>query len=236
MNLYLQTIRATIKAFPAVIPHLKGRARWVAFAHGLEYKTYDFFLSTLTRMVTNAYNWNMGGDFIDVMANLISGQLTQAYQQAWDEQGDGTELPDYLASSRDDMILNEYDYVDGYFRDIMTARLDQTPIDPLIARASIWANRWNEAYNAALHLIAVDNQDNEDWILGETETHCPSCSALNGIVVRASDWEDLGVHPQGAPNDSLDCGGWNCDCRREATDKRRTRNGYDKIAGIVGRG
>ena len=87
MNLYIRTIRSAIKAYPIVIPHLTGRARWVAFAAGGEYKTYDYYLQQLTRLITSVYNGNLGGEFIDIMANLIQGQIYQAVNQAWLDSG-----------------------------------------------------------------------------------------------------------------------------------------------------
>lgn len=252
MNLYLSTIRTVVKAYPAVIPHLKGRARWVAFAHmeidrGVKLaeggfygwdtkynKTYDYFLFTLENLVESVYNGYIGGDFIDVMANLISGQLTQAYQQAWTDEGDGTEFPAYLNGSLEDMILNQFDFVDQYYRDIVDARIDQTPIEPLLSRAALWANRWQEAYNQALLLIRAEMGENLEWVYGDdVQEHCPECEALNGIVARASEWQELNVHPQGAPNDKISCGGWRCGCTLLPTDKRRSPKAFDTIMNIV---
>lgn len=254
-HLILTTIKTAVIRYPAVIPYLKGRARWVAFSSlegetGIakaiyfddgsmdlliysEYKTAEFFESTLTRLVRSVYEGNLGGEFIDIMANLISGQLTQAYEQAWeDEEGDG-ELPDYLRQSAEDMILNQYDYVDQFYRDIVDARVDEAAIDGLLARVPLWSNRWNEAYNEALRLIAIENGEKLEWQLGATEEHCPECSALNGVVAYAWEWDEIGVKPQSAPNDALTCGGWKCDCSLTVTDKRRTPKAYDRISEIV---
>jgi hypothetical protein len=168
------------------------------------------------------------------MANLISGQLTQAYQQAYEDEGfTDFFLPDFLQTSLDDMILNQYDFVDQYYRDIIDARVDQTSVTPLLVRAQLWAQRWTEAYNQARHLITLEYGGNEEWTLGATEEHCPECAALNGIVARASEWEMLGVRPQHAPNDKLTCGGWRCDCERKPTDKRRSPNAYWRIEEIM---
>lgn len=227
----VQIIRQVVKQYPDVIPYLNNRARWILATPDI--KTYDYFLSELSRMIRNVYNGNMGGDFIDIMANLISGQLTQAYTQAWkDEEGEG-ELPDYLAQSLEAQILNQYDYVDGLYRDIVDARVDQTSLDALLARAPLWAERWNEAYNTAVLLITSENGGNLIWELGATEQHCPTCAGLNGIVARASEWEALNVKPQNAPNDLLECGGWRCDCSLTPTDKRRSPKAFDSIANIV---
>lgn len=260
-NLYLKTIRQVISRFPAVVPHLKGRARWMVFSvikppetfdntlyssirrfkvematSGLdETKTYDYFLSNIERLIRSVYAGNLGGEFVDIMASLISGQLTQAFEQAWKDEGDGGDLPDFLTSPLEDMILGQYEHVDQFYRDIVDARVDETPIDPLLARAPLWAQRWTEAYNTAVALIIKEFGGNMIWELGETEEHCESCAALNSIVARASEWDELGVHPQGAPNSVLVCGGWHCDCRLSPTDKRRSPDAYGRIMNAVTR-
>lgn len=233
MNIPLHIVIAVVSRYSAILPHLKGRARWMAFARGWEYKTYEYFLEHIEGLIQGVYDGNVAGDFIDIFANLISGQLTQAFEQAMaDEEVDG-DMPDYLTGPLEDMILGQYDFVDGFYREIVDARVDDEPIDPLLARAALWAQRWTEAYNQAVALITAENGGNLVWELGETEEHCDSCSALNGIIAPASVWEELGVHPQGGPNDLLTCGGWKCDCGLTPTDKRRTPKAYDAILTAV---
>jgi len=258
MNLYTRTIRSAIKAYPAVIPHLKGRARWVAAMDGAYnshiranvfakedsparfaseewlidngvVKTYDYYLQQLTRLITSVYNGNLGGEFIDIMANLIQGQIYQAVNQAWLDSGMDGSLPDYLVSLADDIVLGQYEHVDQLYRDIVDARLDGTPLAPLLARAPLWATRWTEAYNQAMLLIAAEMGQRMAWELGATERHCETCAALNGIVAFASEWEELGVMPQSAPNDALQCGGWKCDCKLTPTEQRRSPDAYGRI-------
>jgi hypothetical protein len=252
VNLLPSAVRAIVARYPAIVPHLRGRARWVAFAHHADqpmmlpgmgrfieravftdYKTYDYFLTTMQNLIHSVYTGTIAGEFIDIMANLISGQLRQAFTQAWaDEEGAG-ELPDYLTGALEDMILSEYDHVDSFYREIVDARLDEKPIDSLLARATLWAQRYTDAYEQARHLITMENGGNEEWVLGGTEEHCPECAALNGIVARASEWEQLGVHPQQPPNAVLTCGGWKCDCERRPTEKRRSPGAFDRIVEIV---
>lgn len=263
MNLPASLIRTIVTRFPAVVSHLKGRARWAVYAsrrkpkwyseHGYSLvatfdfktgwntyyewnsKTYDYYLSTLERMVRNVYNGNMAGDFIDVMANLISGQINQAFEQAWTDEGDESGYPDYLAAAAEDMILSEYDHVDGFYRSIVDARVDGTPIEPLLARCVTWANRWNDAYNLAVSLITKEMGGNLEWVYADENEHCPECLALNGIVARASVWDELGIRPQNPPNSALTCGGWRCGCELRPTDRRQSPNAYDSILNIVSR-
>ena len=228
----LKFIREAVKLVPQVRPHLSDKARFYMY-ETVAYKSYDYMLKQIEGLVRGVYSGNIGGAFIDTMANLISGQLTDAYQVAWKDEGDGGEFPEYLNAPLESEILNQYDFVDGFYRAIVDARVDKTPIDPLLVRAGLWANAYNTAYENATSIITAANGGNEEWILGQTEEHCPECNSLNGIVARATEWDALNVRPKNAPNSKLTCGGWNCDCERRPTKKRRTPNAYGRIEEIM---
>lgn len=235
------TIRKAIQAVPAVFPYLTGKARFIALiAEAEERKTYDYMLSQIQGLVRGVYNNNLGGDFIDVMANVISGQMTQAYQQAFEDAGfTDMFLPEYLQASLTDMIANQYSFVDNFFRDIVDARIDGTPIAPLLQRAELWAGQWDVAYKEAAQLINIEGGGNLVWRKGDTEKGCTTCAALDGIVMSAREWEDLDVHPRGYPNNKLECEGGgpvnNCDCELVPTDQRRSPKAYDTVLNIVSR-
>jgi len=214
--------RAVLLAPSFIIPNLKSGF----------YKTYDYMMGVILHAVQSVYNGWMGGEFVDILQSLIIGQMTQAYKQAWEDDGNTSFfLPDFLQQGLDENISRNtnFDYIYSYYTDIVDARVDKTSIEPLLARASLWANRYNEAYSEAVALIASKNGGKLLWILGRTEQHCPTCSALNGIVAYANEWELAGVKPQGAPNAALDCGGWRCDCTLIPTTERRTRNAFNRI-------
>ena len=238
-------IREAVKLVPQVVPFLKGRARLMYF--GLiefeEYKSYEDMLSRIQSLVKSTYAGKVGTvEFTDRMTSIIGGQLRNAYNTAWINEGmnddeTSAQLPDYLEESLLDMIEVQTDsnYSYQFFTDIMKARSDKTPIDPLLSRAELWAGQWNTAYENATSLITLNNGGREEWILGATEEHCPECAALNGIVALASEWEKLNVRPKNPPNDNLTCGGWRCDCQRVATDKKRSRNAYNRIKKAIGK-
>ena len=229
MNL-LPHIRQVVATFPEVRTYLTGRARWSLY-RPTEYKTYDYMLSVITGLVNGVYSGNVGGQFIDTMANVISGQLTQAYQQAFEDEGyTDFALPNYLAQSLENMILSQYDFVDGFYRDIVDARIDGTSIDPLLARAGMWANRWNEAYNEAVRLITLQGGGNLEWQEGDTMDKCGVCVGLDGLVMSAREWELLGMKPQ---SEKLPCHGFNCHCLLTPTDKRRSPNAYGRAEEII---
>lgn len=231
----ISIIRDVVSRIPAILPHLRGRARWIASAHvsSEEYKTADQMQGRIENLVKALYKGTItAASFVDSMAALISRQITLAYREAWNDEGDGGKIPDYLTSASDEAILAQFDFVDQYARDIVDASVDKTPIDPLLSRAALWANRYTENYNNAVALIALQNGGKLEWVYGDTD-HCETCQSLNGIVAFASEWNEIGVKPQTAPNDMLECGGWKCQCYLEPTDKRRTKNAVEKIRVII---
>jgi hypothetical protein len=131
------------------------------------------------------------------------------------------------------MVREQWTHIDDFYRAIIDARVDQTGVDALLSRVQLWANRYNEAYNEGVRLIALETGGKLIWRLGKTEEHCDTCSRLNGIVAYASEWETAGVKPQAAPNGYLTCGGWRCDCSLDPTKKRKTPGALDKILGII---
>lgn len=225
-------IPRAVLAVPAVIPHLGNDF----------YKTYEFFDATLRRMITSVYNGNMGGDFVDTLAALIRGQTTQAFLQAWEDDGQASfVLPEYLQTALDEAIVRNtnFDYIYKFYQDIVDARVDGTPITPLLTRSGNWANQYNTAYNQAKLLIDTENGGNLIWRKGATENGCNTCASLDGIVMSAKEWESLNLHPRGYPNPLLDCQGGgpvnNCDCTLEPTDKRRSPKAYDTVLNIIGK-
>jgi hypothetical protein len=223
MDLLAYAVRI-VKAVPQVIPYLTA-----------EYKTQDYFLARIEGLVRGLYTGNVGGEFVDVFANLISGQLLDAYEKAYFDEGYTDALPDYLQAAYQEAVSNQYSYVDAFYRAIVDARIDNTSIDPLMMRAQLWAQRWTENYNEAVRLMTLAGGGNMIWIEGDTMDKCPTCLALDGIVARAKEWDELGVKPQHAPNNKLNCEGWKCGCSLQATDKRRSRDAYGRIeAAIMG--
>lgn len=241
MDINTSLIRSTIKHFPSVLPHLTGKARWIALTVHKdmpydEAKTVDFYLRQLLGLIRAVYNGDMRREFLDIMANLIQGQLTQAWMLALQEDNcTGGQMTDAMRIQLEGFILSEYGFVDGLYNDILNAALLKQPVDPFFQRARLWANRWNDVYNAAKLTIAAECGERLMWKLGMTEDHCTTCAALDGIVAFATEWEQLNVRPQSPPNPVLECSGWRCGCELVPTDKRRSPNALTTILNIVSR-
>lgn len=205
---------------PDVQRHLKSDVLMSAFS---QVKSLEYFSRNVEHLVRSVYGGYIGGDFVDILGNLITGQMRDAYEQAWKDSGGQGPMPDYLRSSLGSFTMTNvnFDYIYQYYKDIVDARVDGTSVDPLISRAQLWINRYNEAVNTATLAIEEANGGKLVWVYGDTE-HCETCGALNGLVAFASEWQTSGIKPQSAPNNLLSCGGWKCQCRLEKTDKRRS--------------
>ncbi len=226
-NFYLLTIksiRGVVKKFPLLNTYISDKVRFIC-SDAKEYKTVDFFLNAVERLVQSVYDGIIGGEFIDIMSSLIQGQINQAYEQAWMDDGGELPMPLYLQQAAETDILRQYDFVDQYYRDIVDARVDKTPVSPLLSRAVLWANRWNESYNNAILLIQAQEGGNMIWVFGDTD-HCATCESLNGVVASANEWVESGYQPQGS---MLDCGGFRCKCSLEPTSQRRSKNRKAKL-------
>lgn len=212
----------------AIVPPLDLCVRAMPYIKSLE-----FFKRTIVRLVKSVYAGNIGGEFVETMTNLIKGQMRRAYQEAWKDDGNAEPMPAYLTEAAEALASEQAGFVPQYYRDIVDARTDGTPIDLLLSRADLWANRYNQAKSEAAQLIAEQSGGKLVWKLGATEEHCETCAALNGIVAYASEWSMSGLRPQSAPNKLLQCGGWRCDCSLSPTDKRRSPKALDTLMNIA---
>jgi hypothetical protein len=182
---------------------------------------YDGYFTDIKKLVEQLYNGNIGEDFEDKLKELIKKKLTEAYNSAWYEWMETEEIPDYLDEELQAAIEEQYKYANQYYKDIVEARGLAIGLTALFARAGLWANKVPESYNNAVVIIAAEEgpkpdtpiTENLQWIEGDTEKKCTTCLALDGIVASARDWLESGLHPQMAPNEYLECGGWHCQCR-----------------------
>lgn len=115
------------------------------------------------------------------------------------------------------------DIYDGAFaEDDHLGRTDADGKDKLATRMALWAGTMAAVYaTSQIHKPPSLNDEGETveqnyvWRLGNTVEHCVDCLSLDGQSHSASEWRRAGISPR---HFSLSCGGWNCDCRFEATD------------------
>ena len=208
---------------------IKAALMWL---EAWDFKTLDYFLRVFNTWVNDLFTGEVTeAEFVDRLADLIDQQLNRAWNEGMRLNGLDplTAMTPEFQAMLQDIIANEYMYVDQFADDIASGKYT---LEQMQARAELWSNRYNDVVNRAA-LETADDKDKLIWNLGATEAHCTTCSALNGVVLRASEWAALGVHPQSPPNGKLECGGWKCDCSLTPTDQRRTRDGYGKVEEIL---
>ena len=203
----------------------KGVSEWVE-----SFKTVKYYNLVLDRAVVDFYQGDIDeGDFIGEMIRLIEGQFTRAWNEGAASVGfDPKQMDAEDLALLKERIDAEMEFVLGFTEDINNAAANGAPIGPYRERVKLWANRYNEVVNdARLHF--GKKRQHLKWELGATEEHCKTCAKLDGVVATALAWEKRGLHPQGAPNEKLECGGWRCDCKLTPTNEPLTKGGIPKV-------
>ena len=181
-------------------------------------------------------------EFEQLFIDAIENQLTRAWNEGADEVGVSIEdmTEDDLAILQG-IINEEIGYLTGLGVAIIDAKEATTGMDENDAidefrsqfrdRIDIWASKYDEMVNRAK--IHFGGKTRLKWIIGEAEEHCPSCSALNGIVAYASEWEQAGITPGESGSSVLSCGCWRCTCSCPETDERRSPNAFQRLLDIA---
>jgi hypothetical protein len=164
-------------------------------------------------------------DFADAMFSA----MRRGFEQAWRE---GALECGILPGERSDEEQKELDRMLGdnltyvpQFGDYIFAnsKANGGSIGPILNRAELWVNRYNEV-KAKAQLMACKDAKYR-WQYGPTE-HCKSCLRLNGRVYRASVWAKYGIQPQ---SHNLACKGYRCQCQFILTKDPVTKGRPPKI-------
>lgn len=226
MNITEILIKA-VELVPEVKAHLSEKA--LEFLKSIE--QYDRQLWEYTLAL---YRGGDSGEFIDKFTRAISNQLTRAFNEG--ARAVGVEPEDMTDEDRaylKEIIDSEYEHIldlGSAIEDSMELELSEFR-QAFRSRIDLWIARYTDVINRAKTYFG--GKTRLEWVLGETEQHCDTCAALNGIVAYAKEWEQAQVHPQSPPNEVLQCGGWKCDCSLIVTDKRRTSGALGRIMDIA---
>ncbi len=221
-DLLSKVIVKVVDKYPTVMGHLRAPAL----------KTYAFYASSIRDLTKKFYDGRIQYlDFVSSMENLITAQLRLAWFEGMETNGlTEDDMTNEWAGILREIIMSEQDHVAEFALAIEKAKRAESPIDPLMARADLWGNRYNDVINQARVITGAKNQRYE-WKYGDTD-HCETCLSLNGIVANADEWAQSIYHPQRPPNAYLDCGGWRCQCELVPTQKKRTPNAAE-ILGLA---
>lgn len=185
----------------------------------------DAYQSTLRSLVRGYWSGVLD---LDQFTGQIRTAMNRRLAQAWDEgaaecgiKPDEYTIEEQTALAR--AIADELSELPGFaLRIDQNSKVNGGELLPLFGQVdNLWVNRYNDLKNRAKLMACKDEK--LEWVLGATEQHCFQCNALNGRVKRGSFWQQSGYQPQNPPNSYLQCGGWNCRCSFEPTDKPVSR-------------
>lgn len=202
-------------------------------------KTVDYYQRTITNDVHALYSRALSRrDFVGDMSRVIDNQLTEAWNTGADEM---MVLPEDMTeedkSYLQEIIDSEISHLDGLADDIQQAQSDQVGWEQFSYRVDLWTNRYLDTVNQAR--LYFGDKERLIWNLGSAEVHCHTgdngkpgigCADLNGIVLFAYEWEQVGIRPQSS---LTNCQGWNCTCELVPTSERRTYGGLSKVMDMM---
>ena len=197
-----------------------------------EIKSLAYYQRTITQAARELFRSGDTDTFLTAMDDIIQREIPRAWYAGMRECG---MKPDDMTEEEQnellDMMVKTSSFVSGLASGINKLRDQDQKFDVILPRITTWANQWNTAYNMG-RMMCKD--DKLEFVLGSAEKHCRSCLKLNGYVKRASQWKKAGVGPQAGPNNELpnpklECGGWECDCTLQSTDKPVSKGRLPKL-------
>ena len=198
----------------------------IKYLAGAGVKTADYMNRTVDSLVRDLYkNEISDSEFQDSMFQLIEDQFKRAFNEGMriNDLDPAVDWNDEIESAYQEAVTNQIQYIEKFAMDIENGASSESGTSEFLSRSELWANQYDSVVQEA-QMLTAEKKDKYIWELGATEHHCESCSALNGIVAYAEEWQEAGFIPGNAPNNLLICGGWHCDCKLKPTDERRTQN------------
>lgn len=129
---------------------------------------------------------------------LLEGGVTQDEMDEEDGAAVNTWVGQQIAAARD------------FAKAVQDSSTDKDKHDAILGRLDLWMNALQALGSQGL-MSAMRNAMGE-WKLGKTEEHCTTCSSLNGKRHRLKWFREKGYIPREPGSETLECGGWNCDC------------------------
>lgn len=145
--------------------------------------------------------------------------IDRGFTRAWNEGASECGItPADMTMEERDRLYSEINEEMAYVTDFAIAveqasRANQGKLTPLLFRAEMWVNRYEEIRSLARSYTCADQKLRWEW--NPIKEHCPHCERLNGRVYRASTWKRYNIYPR-MPR--LKCGGFRCGCMFIPTD------------------
>lgn len=179
----------------------------------------DYYV-TLTEIVTGTLNGLQDAtDQARQHRQLIRDYAESTYVEGMVESGQFKDAREARANLEDDderrieqWIKDQTAHVKDYANATAQAADDIDKQGAILERAKLWQNAVAEIGNFG----RASGQANVmvTWKYGDTD-HCDTCQELNGKRHRLKWFTTRGYIPRQVASETLDCGGWNCQCKLE---------------------
>jgi hypothetical protein len=226
MNL-TEMIRRAVELVPEVKQYLDDAVLNML----ADVKSYDYYGGRLEKYAGDYYSGKINDtEFLDRMIGMVSSQLRKAWNEGMRENGldPSRDMNSQWAATLQGIVNSEYNHITDLADFINQQRSAMAGTDAIMQRVGLWQNRYIDVTNQAI-IETAKKDDLYEWQFGNTEKHCDTCLALNGVIAPMVEWDERGLHPQNPPNGSLQCGGWQCDCRFVKSDGPITEGGIPNV-------
>lgn len=134
-----------------------------------------------------------------------------------DDSAEGLDAEDQDAI--DEWVTAQVTFVREFAKAAVDAGDDRPKRIDVLARVLKWIDAMRSL--GAQGKMSAQRNALGTWEFGDTEDHCDSCSRLAGQRHRVKWFRSKGFIPREPGSETLECGGWNCDCRIVGDDGRR---------------
>ena len=182
----------------------------------------DYFLVRLSEAVTGFFNGERTiADVAATMRQLLRSYAMDVYQEGMKEGGidnPEAELDDEDEATVTAWINEQMSFVPGFIDDLklVTKAKDRGAAQEAInARVELW--RGSLGNLGSLGKASAQRNKMVTWEYGDTQ-HCSTCAGLNGKRHRLKWFLTNDYIPQQNGSETLECGGWYCQCRLMSDD------------------
>lgn len=110
-----------------------------------------------------------------------------------------------------DWLSKQVEFVNAFAKDVEAVRGNKDERPKILDRVGMWVDSLRSLGDLG-KAYALKNERGQ-WTLGETEQHCDTCLKLSKMKPHRVSWfVERGYIPRQNGSDTLDCGGWKCDC------------------------
>lgn len=206
-----QIIRTITRAVPEVIPLLSEQGRAALKAADIADINAGYHDAISEALISYFDGGSLAGSR-NGFKRAATEAFGEAFEAGWLEGGGELPFDGEALSWFNARLEQEFSFIEGLFDEAKELKKDKE-FDYFAwatSKADSYTNTLASVYNQAA--LMVGNNRMVTWQLGATEKHCKDCAKLDGQSHKISWFMDRNYIPH-TPGASMECGGYNCDCR-----------------------